>query len=114
MSWAELYPVDVFIFSDGGFIDEVNALAATGMYVIVARLHRKGYTFEHDSRDYIYPPNSVDIYLEDDMIHEGVCKLLDLIDANDNAFASLPCAYDNVSTFLPIVMDNDIDPPLVK
>lgn len=39
------------IFTDGGFIEEAAALA--GHNVIVCRLHRDGFTFDGDSRDYL-------------------------------------------------------------
>lgn len=42
-----------FVFSDGGFAEEVNALAETGAEVTVVRLHRDGCSFEGDSRSYL-------------------------------------------------------------
>lgn len=58
---------DNVVFSDGGFIDEVNKLIYDGFEVAVVRLHRDGYTFEGDSRDYLYPNNCkcLDINLVD-------------------------------------------------
>ncbi|ASP46287.1 hypothetical protein HOR87_gp29 [Marinomonas phage CB5A] len=55
------------VFSDGGFIDEADRLHKDGHSVTVCRLHREGYSFEGDSRDYIYPTlyESFDIYLEE-------------------------------------------------
>lgn len=44
------------IMSDGGFPDEVRALITAGHEVHVCRLHRDGYTFAGDSRDYIRLP----------------------------------------------------------
>uniref|UniRef100_A0AAU8BUL2 ATP-binding protein n=1 Tax=Salmonella phage PMBT35 TaxID=3137287 RepID=A0AAU8BUL2_9VIRU len=41
------------ICTDGGFPDEVIELVRGGHEVKVCRLHRQGYTFEGDSRDYI-------------------------------------------------------------
>lgn len=45
------------VFSDGGFPDEVKALVFSkhSMYnVFVVRLHREGFTFDGDSRNYIH------------------------------------------------------------
>lgn len=41
------------ICTDGGFPDEIKPLIGAGLYVHICRLHRDGYTFEGDSRDYI-------------------------------------------------------------
>ncbi|MEG0209071.1 MULTISPECIES: hypothetical protein [Gammaproteobacteria] len=43
-----------FIYSDGGFHDEVKTLVDFGHEVILVRLHREGFDFSNDSRDYIY------------------------------------------------------------
>lgn len=55
------------IFSDGGFIDEVEQLIEDGHEVVIARLWREGYTFDNDSRDYLYTDKCkcIDIILED-------------------------------------------------
>lgn len=45
------------VFSDGGFPDEVEALVEAGFKVKLIRLHRDGFTFEGDSRDYIHIPH---------------------------------------------------------
>lgn len=47
------YPI---ICTDGGFPDEVTALILRGHTVKLCRLHRDGYTFEGDSRNYIHLP----------------------------------------------------------
>jgi len=46
---------DVYIFSDGGFEDELKPIIdkVSAENVIVFRLHRDGYTFEGDSRDFL-------------------------------------------------------------
>lgn len=41
------------VVSDGGFVDEVLALVNRGHDVTVIRLHREGFTFKGDSRNYI-------------------------------------------------------------
>lgn len=45
------------ICTDGGFPDEVIELIRAGHEVKLCRLHRTGYTFENDSRDYIHISN---------------------------------------------------------
>lgn len=47
------YPV---ICTDGGFPDEVIALVEAGHEVMLCRLHRRGFGFQGDSRDFIYLP----------------------------------------------------------
>lgn len=44
--------VDV-IATDGGFPEEIKPLISAGLEVHICRLHRSGYTFEGDSRNYI-------------------------------------------------------------
>lgn len=41
------------VCTDGGFPDEIHPLIAMGHHVQVIRLHREGYTFDGDSRNYI-------------------------------------------------------------
>lgn len=41
------------ICTDGGFPSEIKPLISAGFKVDVCRLHRSGYTFEGDSRDYL-------------------------------------------------------------
>ena len=49
---AEVNDIPV-ICTDGGFPDEIIELIRGGHEVKLCRLHREGYTFEGDSRDYI-------------------------------------------------------------
>lgn len=53
---AENFPDgdEVFVVSDGGFASEVAPIVAAGHDVRIVRLHRDGYTFEGDSRGYLY------------------------------------------------------------
>lgn len=44
---------DLTICSDGGFPDEVEALIDCGHKVKLVRMHREGFDFGNDSRDYI-------------------------------------------------------------
>lgn len=45
---------NTFICSDGGFPDEVEALIDFGHEVHLVRMHRDGFNFDNDSRDYIH------------------------------------------------------------
>lgn len=53
------------VFPDGGFIEEVRELANAGYNVSIIRLHRDGFDFSNDSRDYIDSPDAIDITLQD-------------------------------------------------
>lgn len=53
---------EVFVVSDGGFASEVTPIIAAGHDVRIVRLHRDGYTFEGDSRGYLYGVDSVKDY----------------------------------------------------
>lgn len=44
------------IITDGGFSEETIALIEAGIQVHVCRLHREGFTFEGDSRNYLHLP----------------------------------------------------------
>lgn len=57
---------EVFVVSDGGFASEVTPIVAAGHDVRIVRLHRDRYTFEGDSRGYLYGVDGVkdyDIYI---------------------------------------------------
>lgn len=59
------------ICTDGGFPDEIVPLVMQGNEVKICRLHRSGFTFEGDSRDYINMPpayQGVNGYSEHDYI----------------------------------------------
>ena len=51
---VENMDVPTVICSDGGFSDEIIPLITRGHEVIICRLHRNGFTFEGDSRNYIH------------------------------------------------------------
>lgn len=72
------------IYPDGGFPDEVECIDSCFDFVIVIRLHRSGFDFSGDSRNYLYLPDtpkrtSVDIVLEDGNIEKGVAAVNYLI-----------------------------------
>lgn len=76
----------VGVVSDGGFESETIALINTGVPVRLFRLHREGYSFAGDSRDYVrlpeYEDNSAVDYQEFDVhLTEGlpVVAALDII-----------------------------------
>lgn len=78
------YPI---ICTDGGFPDEVIALVESGHEVKMCRLHRRGYSFENDSRDYIRLPigwhgvngyKEADFYLVDNQPNITVKNIIDL------------------------------------
>lgn len=76
----------VGVVSDGGFESETVALIETGVPVRLVRLHRDGYTFAGDSRDYVrlpdYADNSAVDYQEFDVqLTEGlpVVAALDIL-----------------------------------
>lgn len=71
------------IVSDGGFLDEMPPLLSS-FDVQVIRLHREGYTFEGDSRNYISPTDdcafkSTDVVLHDGLIEEALDELLEVV-----------------------------------
>lgn len=51
---------EVFIVSDGGFASEVAPIVTAGHDVRIVRLHREGYTFDGDSRGYLYDIGGVE------------------------------------------------------
>lgn len=79
------------VFSDGGFPDEVKALVFSehSMYdVWVVRLHREGFTFEGDSRNYINMfeelkdtgnYHEMDIHLTDGNAYDDAHDILDRV-----------------------------------
>lgn len=67
------------VCSDGGFPDEIRAMARSGRHQIhIVRLYRNGYTFDGDSRNYISLDcefdnvTEVDVALSDGGIDAGV------------------------------------------
>ena len=69
----------VHVFSDGGFIEEIGALECNKVNVYVIRLHREGYSFEGDSRDYVDYSTSYDLTLHDDEIDEAEEAVLEIL-----------------------------------
>ncbi|MBI0275427.1 hypothetical protein I6H07_06205 [Hafnia alvei] len=68
------------VYSDGGFIQEAVRVSRTFKKTVVVRLHREGFTFMGDSRNYVYPidvPNmhSCDLILEDGKEQQALHEL---------------------------------------
>lgn len=82
------------VYPDGGFPEEVQVHEADA--VIVLRLHREGFDFSKDSRDYIYLPDtenrrSYDVHLTDGMedldaieLHGVISEALHSIENNNS------------------------------
>lgn len=70
-----------YVCSDGGFVDEVKPILDAGIKVTLIRLHRDGYTFEGDSRNYLYNvcANEVDIDVIDGDISGTVDRVINAI-----------------------------------
>ncbi len=64
------------VFSDGGFEEEVDVLLENHE-VWIFRLHREGYTFERDSRDYL--EKGINIYLEEGKPEQAVETILKIV-----------------------------------
>ena len=77
-----------FVASDGGFPEEVKPLAAWDGGVVLVRLHRDGFEFSKDSRDYISDSHApagcdiMDIELIDGCPGFAVRDILEHHDAN--------------------------------
>lgn len=77
---------DAFIvYPDGGFPDEVHAVGREFDLTIVVRLHRVGFDFSSDSRDYINLPDtekckSVDLYLTDGRVGQDFDDLMVVVE----------------------------------
>ena len=73
---------EVVVVPDGGFGSEITPLLRAGHGVIVVRLHRKGFTFEGDSRSYLETDDmvkAVDITLHDGDIEGAVKSVMEVI-----------------------------------
>lgn len=59
------------IYPDGGFPDEILRVGDAFDFVIVIRLHRNGFDFSGDSRDYVYLPDTENRISKDVTLFEG-------------------------------------------
>ena len=65
---------DICVVSDGGFPDETITLIEKGAVVKLFRMHRDGYSFDGDSRNYVHLPDHIGVngYQEFDVnIYDG-------------------------------------------
>lgn len=72
------------IYPDGGFAAELLCIDSVFDGIAIIRLHRDGFSFEGDSRSYIYLPNtekraSFDVYLTENNISDGVAQVNNII-----------------------------------
>lgn len=65
-----------YIFSDGGFYSETDALIKAGVDVYIVHLYREGCSFEGDSRDYVYHPDATTIELQNNGTLEETLETL--------------------------------------
>ena len=82
----ELGRFNPIICTDGGFPDEVIQLIEDGHVVKLCRLHREGFTFEGDSRNYIHLPerwHNVNRYEEADFTLQSGNPLKTVIEIED-------------------------------
>ena len=70
-----LAPGEVAVFTDGGFPAEQQVLSDRGHLVRVVRLHRDGFDFTGDSRDYVEWEPSIDVYLEEGNVQFAVDEI---------------------------------------
>lgn len=68
------------IYPDGGFESEIPPVESEYDAVLIIRLHRNGFTFEGDSRNYLNLPNTktritIDEHLVDGAIGDAVWKI---------------------------------------
>ena len=72
------------IYPDGGFTSELGPIESKLDFLLIVRLHRDGFDFKGDSRSYIHLPDtekrkSVDIYLNDGCVNDGVLAVAEQI-----------------------------------
>lgn len=86
MSAERLVEGKVNLFSDGGFVDEINVISQV-CPTIVVNLYREGYSFDGDSRDYVKESmadatmslhNDVELSYAVDTIDSWIFKVLSL------------------------------------
>lgn len=73
------------IYPDGGFESEIPPIESEFDHVLIIRLHRDGFDFKGDSRNYLKLPNTesrttVDEYLVDGQIEDAVFKVRNWIE----------------------------------
>ena len=68
------------VFSDSGFSPERDPLIKAYINTVTFRLHREGFNFDNDSRDYLKDcPNTYDIELDNNKPWRAVATIIDLL-----------------------------------
>jgi len=68
------------VISDGGFREELEPFLDGEFSSILVRLYRKGCTFEHDSREYVFDfPHTVDIDIIEEDVEQTMFNLINAI-----------------------------------
>lgn len=81
----EMYRDLAVVISDGGFHEEIKPLVKEGHEVHICRLHREGFTFAGDSRDYIdlsgyhYRIHHYDFHLQDGKPELAVSEIVNAV-----------------------------------
>ena len=81
----EMYRELAVVISDGGFPEEIKPLVKEGHEVHICRLHRDGFTFAGDSRDYIdlsgyhYRIHHYDFHLQDGKPELAVSEIVNAV-----------------------------------
>lgn len=69
------------VLSDGGFAEEIKPFLELYDYVFIFRLQRDGFTFEGDSRNYLYGfENTFEIELREHEVEEAVDEIISCIE----------------------------------
>ena len=73
------------VFSDGGFIEEIKSLLPIYEHVHLIHLHREGFDFSNDSRNYVmdFPDITQRLTLIDGKPHDAVNKILEMTNVYD-------------------------------
>lgn len=84
---SEKYPVENFVVSDGGFVEEALALVDAGHEVHIIQLRHPKFNYDNDSRDYVIVPgaylHTIEIEFGDPEV--GYLKFLDILNSNSES-----------------------------
>jgi hypothetical protein len=84
---SEEHPVDNFVISDGGFVEEALAIIEAGHTVHVIQLRHPNFNYNNDSRDYVVVPgaylHSINVVMGDP--EEGYLQFLNILNSNPEA-----------------------------
>jgi len=74
------YDLQNVVFPDGGFWAEIQELEEVYRRVSIVRLHRDGFDFRNDSRDYIDSPDAIDVFLEEDKPEQALQEIIQALE----------------------------------